>query len=139
MGNLVAIMSIDISQVETLSATNILLAKQITEKHVMITRFTKEMSNLVSIITKMFRENYAADNDKNNGSAGRGSFDKPRAKNAGNTPFDPIGYCLTHGYRVSFKHSSTNCKYKAEGHKTEATRANTMGGKIHNKYWVKGL
>ena len=36
-----------------LLATNALLAKQLSEKDVTITRLTKEMSNLVNIITKI--------------------------------------------------------------------------------------
>ena len=53
MENLVAIMSSDKSQVENLLETNTLLEKQLTQKDVTIMRLTKEMSNLVSIFTKI--------------------------------------------------------------------------------------
>ena len=52
MENPVAVMSSDKSQVENLLATNALLAKQLSKKNVTITQLTKEMSNLVNIITK---------------------------------------------------------------------------------------
>lgn len=45
------------------------------------------------------------------------------------------GYCWTHGYRVKHNHDSATCKYKAEGHKDAATRANTMNGSTANKGW----
>jgi hypothetical protein len=37
-------------------------------------------------------------------------------------------YCWTHGYKVSFKHTSATCTRPCKGHKHEATRANIMGG-----------
>ena len=51
--NLVAIMSSDKSQVETLLAKNTLLGKQLTKKDVMITRLKNELLNIVSIIKKI--------------------------------------------------------------------------------------
>ena len=139
MENLVAIMSSDKSQVETLLATNALLAKQLTEKNVTITRLTKEMSNLVNIITKLSGNNHATNNNNKNGNAGKVSFDRWKGKNPDDTLFDPNGYCWTHRYRVHFNHISANCKYKAEVQNTEATRANTIRGMRRNKDWVKGL
>ena len=53
MENLVAIMSSDKSQVETLLAKNTLLGKQLTKKDVMITRLKNELLNIVSIIKKI--------------------------------------------------------------------------------------
>lgn len=50
-------------------------------------------------------------------------------------PWDPLGYCWTHGYKVRLGHNSYGCKTKALGHKDEATRGNTMGGSDHNKGW----
>jgi hypothetical protein len=41
---------------------------------------------------------------------------------------DHGSYCWTHGYRVGPKHTSENCRSKAEGHKDTATRENNMGG-----------
>ena len=49
-------------------ATNALLAKQISEKDVTITRSTKEMSDPVNIITTTVGKNHAANNNNNNNS-----------------------------------------------------------------------
>ena len=45
------------------------------------------------------------------------------------------GYCWSHGYRVRKGHDSATCREKKEGHKDEATRANTMNGSDANKGW----
>jgi hypothetical protein len=45
------------------------------------------------------------------------------------------GYCWLHGYRVCKGHDSATCHEKKEGHKDEATRANTMNGSDANKGW----
>lgn len=37
-------------------------------------------------------------------------------------------YCWSHGYNVGKNHTSLTCRNKQDGHKDEATRANTMGG-----------
>jgi len=47
----------------------------------------------------------------------------------------PKGYCWTHGYGVVHGHDSGTCKFKAQGHKDAATRANTMNGSTANKGW----
>ena len=86
MENLVVIMSSNKSQVKTLLGMNTLLAKQLTDKDVTIKRLTKEMSNLVSITTKIAEKNHATDNNNNNGNAGKGLFDRSREKNPDNTP-----------------------------------------------------
>ena len=124
MENLVVIMSSDKSQVEAILVTNALLAKQSFKKDVTITRLTKKMSNVVNIINKTSGNNYATNNNNSNRNAGKISFDRSRAKNSDDTPFYPNGYCWTHGYHIHFNHSTANCKYQAEGHKTEATHAN---------------
>jgi hypothetical protein len=42
-------------------------------------------------------------------------------------------YYLTHGYRVGRTHTSLTCKLLKPGHKTEATRADNMGGSQANR------
>jgi hypothetical protein len=42
-------------------------------------------------------------------------------------------YCWTHGYKVGKTHTSLTCNTPKPGHKTEATRANNMGGSQANK------
>ena len=106
MENLVANMSSEKSQVETLLTTNAQLAKQLSEKDATIKRLTKEISNLVNIITKISSKNNAT--KSNNNKAERLSLDRSRVKNLDDTPFNQNGYFWTHGYRVHFNHSSAN-------------------------------
>jgi hypothetical protein len=42
-------------------------------------------------------------------------------------------YCWTHGYKVGRTHTSLTCTTRNPGHKTEATRAENMGGSQANK------
>jgi hypothetical protein len=42
-------------------------------------------------------------------------------------------YCWTHGYKVGSTHTSLTCKLPKPGHKTEATRADNMGGSQANR------
>jgi hypothetical protein len=42
-------------------------------------------------------------------------------------------YCLTHGYEVVKTHTSLTCNTPKPGHKTEATRAENMGGSQANR------
>ena len=49
---------------------------------------------------------------------------------------DPVGYCWSHGYKVKLGHNSKSCGTKKNGHKNDATRADTMGGKQFNKDWI---
>jgi hypothetical protein len=42
-------------------------------------------------------------------------------------------YWLTHGYKVGKTHTSLTCNTPKPGHKTEATRAENMGGSQANR------
>jgi hypothetical protein len=42
-------------------------------------------------------------------------------------------YCWTHGYKVGRTHTSLTCTTRNPGHKTDATRADNMGGSQANK------
>jgi hypothetical protein len=42
-------------------------------------------------------------------------------------------YFWTHGYKVDKTHTSLSCNTRNPGHKTEATRAENMGGSQANK------
>jgi hypothetical protein len=42
-------------------------------------------------------------------------------------------YCWTHGYDVADTHRSDSCTNPGDGHKKEATRANTLGGSNRNR------
>jgi hypothetical protein len=45
----------------------------------------------------------------------------------------PSSYCWTHGYKVGSNHTSLTCKLPRPGRKTEATRADSMGGSQANR------
>jgi hypothetical protein len=42
-------------------------------------------------------------------------------------------YCWSHGYKVGKTHTSRTCNTPKPGHKTEATRADSMGGSQANR------
>ena len=50
---------------------------------------------------------------------------------------EKYGYCWSHGFKITKGHSSRNCENQKSGHRTAATRDNTMGGKLYNKGWDK--
>ena len=106
MKKLVAIMSSDKYQVKTILTTNAQLEKQIYEKDATNTQLTKEITNLVNIITKIASKNNATNSSNNK--AEKLSFDRSRAKNPDDTPFDKNGYFWTHSYCVHLNHSSAN-------------------------------
>ena len=46
---------------------------------------------------------------------------------------DPNGYCWSHGYKVRIVHNSRTYVGKLQGHRNDATRTNTLNGKMWNK------
>jgi hypothetical protein len=52
----------------------------------------------------------------------------PRSFNA-----SASNYCWTHGYKFGKTHTSLTCNTRNPGHKSEATRADNMGGSQANK------
>jgi hypothetical protein len=57
-------------------------------------------------------------------------LNKERREKRGQRSFNPSAsnYIWTHGYKVGSTHTSLTCKLPKPGHKTEATRADNMGG-----------
>ena len=53
------------------------------------------------------------------------------------TTIDKDGYCWSHGLKCRKGHNISTCEYQKHGHMTAATRNNTMGGRMWNKYWDK--
>ena len=53
------------------------------------------------------------------------------------TRMEKDGYFWSHGFKMKKGHNSTTCRFQKQGHMTEATRNNTMGGKMWNKGWDK--
>jgi hypothetical protein len=69
---------------------------------------------------------------------------KERTEKRGQRSFNPSprNYCWTHGYKVGSTHTSRTCTLPKPGNKTEATRADNMGGSQTNREcysWVKTL
>jgi hypothetical protein len=60
---------------------------------------------------------------------------KERSEKRGQRIFNPSpsNYCWTRGYKVGSTHTSLTCKLPKPGHKTEATRADSMGGSQANR------
>jgi hypothetical protein len=65
----------------------------------------------------------------------RALLHKERRDKGGQRTFSPSqsNYCWTHGYKVGRTHTSLTCKLPKSGHKSEATRADNMGGSQANR------
>jgi hypothetical protein len=62
-------------------------------------------------------------------------LNKERRGKSGQISFNPSpsNYCWTHGYKVGSTHTSLTCKLPKPGHRSEATRADSMGGSQTNR------
>jgi hypothetical protein len=60
---------------------------------------------------------------------------KERSEKRGQHSFNPSpsNCCWTYGYKIGSTHTSLTCKLPKPGHKTEATRADKMGGSQANR------
>ena len=52
---------------------------------------------------------------------------------------DNVNYCWTHGYVVVKNHGSPSYTHTTPGHKSDATRADTMGGSLAGKAEIEAL
>jgi hypothetical protein len=61
-------------------------------------------------------------------------LEKERREKRGPRRFNPSSsnYCWSHSYKVGSTHMSLTCKLPKPGHKTEASRADNMGGSQAN-------
>ena len=93
-------------------------------------RLVEEIAALRALLEKEKKKSTNNNNTRNNNASGQQDQTNVGGersnKSGGTTKFDPEKYCWTCGYRVT--HNSDACKIRAPGHKTEATRQNTMGG-----------
>ena len=61
----------------------------------------------------------------------------PAGGSTGRRPIKPWKYCHTHGY---CKHAGSECKYKGQNHKDEATLFDTMGGNLKGQErWKRSI
>jgi hypothetical protein len=104
LANLATATAADRGVVAALTQANSRLAKQLEDN-------SSKLRELKALLNKERREK-----------RGQGSFN-PSASN----------YCWTHGKKVGSTHTSLTCKLPKPGHKTEATRADNMGGSQANR------
>jgi hypothetical protein len=104
LSNLATAAAVDRGVVEALTQANSRLAKQLEDN-------SSELRELKDFLNQERRDK-----------RGPRSFN-PSANN----------YCWTHGYKVGKTHMSLTCKLPKPGQKTEATRADNMGGSQTNR------
>jgi hypothetical protein len=104
LSNLATATAADRGVVAALNQANSRLAKQLEDN-------SAELRELKALLNKERREKH-----------GQRSFNP-----------SPINYCWTHGYKVCSTHTSLTCKLPKPGHKSEATRADNMGGSQANR------
>jgi hypothetical protein len=104
LANLAATTAVDRGVVAALTQANARLAKQLEDK-------SSELRELKALINQERREK-----------RGPRGFN-PSASN----------YWWTHGYKVGRMHTSLTCNITKPGHKTEAIRADNMGGSQANR------
>ena len=97
---------------DMLAQTNTIFAKANAKQQSTITKLTTKITSLTSKLEQLSA----------GGSGG----------NAGRGRFDPNNYCWSHGYKLAHSHTSATCINQKEGHKSEATRRNPMGGSTWN-------
>ena len=92
-----------------------------------------EIKKLLSIITAI-SNNSGTGNNENTGGRERNDPNKTRGSDI---PWDPTGYCWSHGYKVKTGHTSATCTRRKDGHAahTTATRADPQGGCEWFKTW----
>ena len=104
-------------------------------------KLTQELSRLASIIqtlTIQHRFNSGSNNtniEVGGGGAGGGAI-RGTGGPATNQPWDPHGYCWSHGFKVRIGHSSGTCNNRKAGHVETAMRKKTMRGVKWNSTWV---
>jgi hypothetical protein len=135
MDNLVAVMSSDKFQLETLAASNTSLVAINVENATAIAEITRQNSQLLSLLKSMNCRPVGGGEQYNQDRSSR--FRKPRGCNNEDSKFNGDRYWWTHGYLCHIGHSSATCRSENPGHKKASTHKNTMGCSVANKDWVK--
>ena len=88
-----------------------------------------ENKKLLAIITALSISDRGAASGKTSTTTGGGR----------DIPWDPEGYCWSHGYKIKIGHSSATCENQKDGHKQHLTakRGDEQGGCMWNKTWGK--
>ena len=94
-----------------------------------------DSKKLLAIITAL------STSDREGGRTPSGGGKVPTAPGAngggGAIPWDPVGYCWSHGFKIKMGHSSATCENKKEGHDSHlnAKRGDKQGGCKWNEKW----
>ena len=90
------------------------------------------LQTLTNLTNKIANDNNNSNNNNNNNN----NNDRDRKKGGRDrrgTRQKQRQYCWTHG---SCSHKGTECNYKADGHKDDATFADMKGGSTKNCFWI---
>jgi hypothetical protein len=88
-----------------------------------------DLTQANSRLAKQLEENYSELREL------KAMLNQERREKRGPISFNPSAsnYCWTHGYKIGKTHTSLICNTPKPGHKTEATRADNMGGSQVNR------
>lgn len=118
---------------KTLTETNASLVKQLKEAQTQLKEAQGLNKKLMALLEKNLGVKVEEDAENSNPNKrrrrnGKGNWRLPRGEEL--PPWDPHGYCWTHGFKVRVGHNSFACEEgcKNPKHQRMATRSNTMGG-----------
>ena len=108
------------TSLESLVAANKTLTEEITR-----------MLRTIATLSLCGTQSNGTGGTRSNGTGGDGD-------GAAAPPWDPTGYCWSHGYKVRCGHSSATCERRKESHDSHVTakRGDIQGGCLWNKSWV---
>jgi hypothetical protein len=94
-----------------------------------------EIKKLLAIITALSTSDRESGRTPSGG--GKTSTAPGASGGGGGIPWDPVGYCWSHGFKVKMSHSSATCANKKEGHDSHlnAKRGDEQGGCKWNEKW----
>lgn len=122
-------------QQQAKSTTNSSPQKQLAQVTATVGAIVKENAKLLNMLVK--NQNLKQNKEKNSGAKISSNTNK-YIEQMPDQQFKPRGYCYTCGYKVTWGHTSKNCKQKRhKNHKEEATLKNKMGGSTKYKNWWK--
>ena len=107
----------------TLTATNADLARQITT---ITAHLVTAQGNITTLTTQLVAKGGGGGDGNKNSNSRTGTFPS----------LEPMGYFLSHGWRVRKGHSSSNFSRQKTGHDATETRENTKGVSDYNKGWT---
>ena len=91
------------------------------------------LQTLTNLTNKIANNNNNSNNNNNNNNNNNDRDRKKGGRDRRGTRQKQRQYCWTHG---SCSHKGTECNYKADGHKDDATFADMKGGSTKNCFWI---